>query len=82
MEYFDDPIMVNGSIAADGELDVNQLTWQNQTYAIISIGRQWETETGRHVLVEAAGNIRFEVALERNSLTWRLKRVWRNQAMA
>ncbi|MDM8526943.1 hypothetical protein QUF58_01920 [Anaerolineales bacterium HSG24] len=82
MEYFDDPIMVNGSVATDGELDVDQLTWQEQTYSIISIGRQWDTETGRHVLVEAVGNIRFEVALERSSLTWRLKRVWRSQAMA
>ena len=82
MEYFDDPITVDGSVKSDGELDVDQLTWQGQTYTIISIGRQWDTETGRHVLVEAAGNTRFEVALERSSLSWRLKRVWRNQAMA
>ncbi|MDM8518747.1 hypothetical protein QUF64_01770 [Anaerolineales bacterium HSG6] len=82
MEYFDDPIMVNGSVTADGELDIDQLTWQNQTYSIISSGRQWDTDTGRHALVEAAGNIRFEVALERSSFAWRLKRVWRNQATA
>ena len=41
----------------------------------ISTGRQWTSETGRHVLIELQDSSRMEIVLTSN-LAWRLLWFW------
>jgi hypothetical protein len=81
MEFLNELVAVDSLLAEDGKINVSQITWQEKTYPIITVGRQWKTEAGRHVLVEAAGGTRFELQLDRERLVWLIKRIWRPQAM-
>jgi hypothetical protein len=81
-EFFDDPIRVTCSIDEQGHLTLQNLTWRGQPYSIVSVGRQWDEEDGRHVMAEAAEGTRFELQLGRKDLIWRVKKVWRPQLFA
>jgi len=81
-EYLDEPIQITGSMKRNGEINLHHIDWRNQTYTIVSIGRQWEDEQGRFILVETANGSRFEVMLSRDSLTWRIRKHWQPLAMA
>ena len=80
--YFDDPVSVTASIDSKGRVTPSSLIWRGQEERIVSVGRQWETETGRHVLVEAATGNRYELQLCKADLIWRLKQNWANQMAA
>jgi hypothetical protein len=81
-EFLDDPITATGTIDSQGQLSVQSFTWQGQQYPVVTIGRQWADEAGRHLLVEAAGGVRFELLLRRRDLIWSVQRVWRSQMTA
>lgn len=81
IEYFNDPISVTGTTDTLGEVHPRQFDWRNQQYPIVSVGRQWETEEGRHILVEIANGDRFELQLDRAELRWRLTKAWRTLSM-
>ncbi len=76
MEFLDDPVAVLAAIDNQGHTRPHQLSWRGVDYTLISVGRQWDTENGRHVLVEAGNGARFELQLSRSDLRWRLKRRW------
>jgi hypothetical protein len=78
-EFFNDPVTVTASIDDTGHIIPNSLTWQERHYTLIAVGRQWEADDGRYVLVEAGDGTRFELQLSRQDLLWRLRRVWRGQ---
>ena len=75
-EFFNDPIAVTAEISLDGQTRPTQLTWRGQKVSLVAVGRQWESESGRHVLVEASNGARFELQLSRSDLVWYLKQMW------
>lgn len=81
-EVLNDPITVTASIDKQGTTNPSDFVWQDQPYTIVAVGRQWETEDGRHILIEIGAGDRFELQLARADLRWRLIRAWRNSALA
>jgi hypothetical protein len=82
VEYFDEPVSVAASVNGEGQVTLQKMTWQDRSYTIVAIGRQWDEEDGRHVLAESAEGMRFELQLSRQDFIWRLKRAWREQLAA
>ncbi len=74
--FHDDPVEVSSTLRADGHLIVHQLTWQGRNYPIVTMGRQWADAAGRYALIEAADGTRLELHLNRESLLWRVRKVW------
>jgi hypothetical protein len=81
-EFYNDPVKAIFSMDEAGQVTVQQVTWQGQSYRVIGLGRQWDEPDGRHVLAEMVGGMRLELQLRHEDLTWRVKRVWRAPAAA
>jgi hypothetical protein len=81
-EYFDEPISVTASLNDQGQTTLQKLTWRDQQYTIVGVGRQWDQEEGRHIMAEAADGTRFEIQLRRQDLIWYIRKVWRQQLAA
>jgi hypothetical protein len=79
MELLDEPIKVVVAHEGSGQITPQRLVWREREYTMISVGRQWDEPAGHYVLVEAAGDTRFELQLRREDLTWRIRRVWWGQ---
>jgi hypothetical protein len=79
--FFNDSVTVTASMDHQGQIAPKAFTWHGKRYTLTSVGRQWDTEEGRHILVESAGGDRFELQLSRLDLVWRLKRAWQEQAL-
>lgn len=75
-EFYNDPISVTAIIGLDGQTQPTRLTWRGVHFNLVSVGRQWESESGRHILVEASDGARFELELSRSELVWYLRRLW------
>jgi len=75
-QFFDDLITVTAMIDSNGGTVPKTLRWKDQDYTLTATGRQWESEEGRHILVETGGGERFEIQLSRTDLLWRLKQAW------
>jgi len=74
------PIFPDASIKVEarmiaGQLQPQTIVWQQQTYTVMAIGRQWSAEDGAHLLLELHDQSRMEIRLG-NNLTWRLLRHW------
>lgn len=82
IEYFNDLIAVMAITAPKGEVTPRHFDWHGQRYTVVSVGRQWAAEDGRHVLVETPSGDRFELHLAREDLCWRVIKAWRRLAMA
>jgi hypothetical protein len=76
-EFFNDPVKLICSIDEQGHTMPQTLTWKEEPHTVVSVGRQWEEENGRHVLAEVADGTRFELQLNRDDLVWYIRRVWR-----
>ena len=75
------------AVGTDGQAPTNtQQSKENSQNAsfgeLLEFLGQWETDDGRHVLVEAAGGTRFELQLTRTDLLWRLLRTWPEELLA
>ncbi len=81
-EFFDEPVSVTATMDEEGKLDPQRVVWQGHKYKVTTVGRQWDEADGRHVLVETAGGMRFELQLRREDFAWRVRRVWRALAAA
>ena len=79
MELLDEAVLVTTKSDAANEITPRRVVWRRQSYSIVGVGRQWDEEEGRHILVEAADGTRFELQLRRDDFTWRLRRVWWGQ---
>jgi len=83
IEQFPDKVVaVTATIDQNGKTMPIDLTLQGKTHSIISVGRQWETEEGRHILAEIANGERYELQLSRINLVWRIKRAWLTEMAA
>lgn len=76
-EYYFEPAAAIGTIDADGQTSLQQITWRGRHYTIVSQGRQWDDADGRHLMAEAADGTRFELHLQRKQLIWFVRKVWR-----
>lgn len=76
MEIYDEPVEVTALMTGQNQLRPQELVWREQTYTLVSVGRQWDEDDGRFILTEAADGTRFELQLRREDFTWRLKKVW------
>ncbi len=76
VEFFDEPVRVIASVDDQGRTVLQSLTWQERQYTIVAVGRQWDQEDGRHIMVEAADGTRFELHLRRENLIWHVRKVW------
>jgi len=79
-EIFFEPVGVTAAVDAQGHTHLQSLTWQEQAYTIVAVGRQWDEANGRHIMAEAANGTRFELQLSREDLIWYVRKVWRTQA--
>lgn len=82
MEMYDDPVEVTALMTGHNQLRPQELVWRGQSYALVSVGRQWDEDEGRFILTEAADGARFELQLRREDFTWRLRKVWPPMLMA
>ena len=80
--FYNDSISVTASINHLGQVTPTKLIWQGKPHALTGVGRQWESEDGRHVLVEAASGDRFEILLSKQDLLWYVRRVWSQEIVA
>lgn len=78
-EFFEDPVKVLCSMDDQGHTIPQTVTWQDKPYPIVTVGRQWDEDDGRHIMAEAADGTRFELQLQRDNLIWYVRRVWRAQ---
>ncbi len=74
MHWVDEPTAVEARFERDGRLRVTSFTWQRRRVQVISHGRGWLEDDGRHLLVMTAGDKVFELLLRRSDLTWRVRR--------
>jgi len=80
-KIYNDLISVTASMNQLGQTTPSKLIWQGNQYALTGVGRQWESEEGRHVLVEGTSGNRFEILLSKKDLLWYLRRVWSQELM-
>lgn len=81
-EFYDDPVTVTATIDHRGNTHPTGFSWRGRLQTLVTVGRQWDTENGRHILVEASDGVRYELQLSRADLIWRLKRAWPLQMAA
>jgi hypothetical protein len=79
--FLNDPIIVTAAIDQQGQTTPKAFTWQGKSYTLTAVGRQWDTDEGRHILVESANGDCFELQLSRADLVWRLKRAWQGETV-
>jgi hypothetical protein len=80
-EFFNEPVTVSCTIDHQGHTTLQSLTWQDERYSIVTIGRQWDKDDGRHIMAEAVDGTRFELQLRREDLIWHVRKVWRGAAV-
>jgi hypothetical protein len=75
-------IEVTARFGLDGQVYPLRFIWENRTYRIDSIGRQWEADGGVHFLVMTPMNEVYELLYLPVSRMWRIKPVRAGRNMA
>jgi hypothetical protein len=74
MKFTDEPTSTEARFEVDGTVHPRRFTWNQVWLQVSDVGRQWEDESGRHVLVMAEGHYTFELLLQRETLVWHVVR--------
>jgi len=74
MKFARQPTAVEVRFDQKGSVHPRRFTWEGHWLDVSDVGRQWEDEGGRHVLVMVAGRRTFELFLQRDSLCWQIVR--------
>jgi hypothetical protein len=69
-------VSVSATIDENGVVQPRTVVMKGISYTITAVGRQWEDDAGRHVLVEVGDGSRYELSLSRSTLIWRVTRAW------
>ena len=77
-----DAIAVEARFLSDGTVRPTAFTWHGRRWSVAGLGRQWEDADGRHVLVVAPDESRFELCLTSDRSRWRLLRAWERPHLA
>ena len=67
---------VEARFLPDGEIRPSAFTWRGLRRTVTGLGRQWDDDDGRHILVVAADGSRFELCLCTIQNSWRVLRAW------
>ena len=65
---------VEARFGEDGRIAVRRFAWQRRQNVVLSQGRQWVAEDGRHLLVMTGGERVFELVYEAETGLWRMAR--------
>ncbi len=71
-----EPAAVEAHLRADGTVQPIAFTWRGRHWTVSGLGRQWDDDDGRHVLVITTDESRFELCLSSKSSGWVLLRAW------
>jgi hypothetical protein len=74
MKFTDEPTSLEVRFEDDGTVRPRRFTWNQGWLQVSDVGRQWEDESGRHVLVMTGGHDTYELLLQRETLAWRVVR--------
>lgn len=75
-KFIDTVVGITAFMDEQGHIHPQQMVLHGRSVTIVSVGRQWQSDSGRHVLVETADGARYELLLSRVELLWRIKRLW------
>ncbi|MEE8356978.1 MAG: hypothetical protein V3R33_06675 [Anaerolineales bacterium] len=67
-------IEITTKFRSDGSLIPIELLIENQSIQILDVGRQWETEDGKHLLVMDCQNQTYHLFFQMQDLSWYLVR--------
>jgi hypothetical protein len=70
-----EPVSVTARFDLEGGIHPLKFTRSNQTYQVESVGRSWQEEGDRHILVMVPGDRVFELVFSPASMTWFLKQI-------
>lgn len=74
MKFTDEPTSLEVRFEDDGTVRPRRFIWNQGWLQVSDVGRQWEDESGRHVLVMTGGRDTYELLLQRETLAWRVVR--------
>ena len=80
LQFINEPIRVKATMD-DGYFHPQKITWREQIYTVVTVGRQWATDDGTHILVEVHDGSRMEVRLD-CGFRWNLDKYWANVLIA
>ena len=63
-------IEVTAVFYPNGDIHPLQFTWQNHTYRVQGLGRQWQEDDRRHFLVMAEDERMFELVFATPEASW------------
>jgi hypothetical protein len=66
-------VQVEARWKPDGSISLSRFIWNEHTYQVESTGRQWEDESGLHVLCQVAGGVVYELVFQLNPAGWKLR---------
>lgn len=75
-------IEITTSFDQKGNIKPLRFTWREREYRSISVGRSWQDETGRHILVMAPGNQVYELVYSASEMRWYLAGIGLDQKAA
>jgi len=68
-----EPVNVAARFEQDGRIFPLHFTWHGRDYPVITVGRTWQDETGRHILVMTPGDQMFELIFQGQEGRWLLR---------
>lgn len=68
-----EPIEVVARFDLEGWIIPERFTWRGSGYRVASIGRQWQDDQGRHILVMDPGERVFEITFVPQECRWYLE---------
>ena len=68
-----EPVEVSARWKHDGKFEPNQFHWRGKMYRVESTGRDWEDESGFHVLCMVPEGQVFELIFHLNPAGWLVK---------
>jgi hypothetical protein len=75
-QFPNEAVAVSAIIDEQGQVQPQTVTMRGVSHTVVTVGRQWEDESGRHVLVEVGDGSRYELSLSRAKLVWLVTRIW------
>jgi hypothetical protein len=69
-----EPVEVTARFDLDGKIQPLDFSWRQKSYKVAAVGRSWEDEAGRHVLVMTPGDRIFELIFTPVENRWYLRR--------
>lgn len=70
-----DLVEVTARFGIDGSITPYSFSWKGSNYSVVSVGRNWRDDFGKHILVMVAGDRVFELIFNPGEFVWYLRRL-------